>query len=213
MQPPKQDHYRLARQAAAERLRRSVDPQRLEALGARLDEGARTVTVPSLCWEFRVQLDPFAMAVLPMDAEVADVWQVLVLEYLTAPNPVTPSGFLSFADFAEGRGYLSAFESRVTRRLSATAGRARAAFLAACERLGAAPTQDEPVRCIFRFLPLLELQVVRHEGDEDFPPSCNVLFSDNLLSVASMEGGIVAAERLVSALEGKTPAVRRAGAP
>ena len=49
---------------------------------------------------------------------------------------------------------------------------------------------------------------MRSEADEDFPAACNVLFSDNTLDIFSMEDGIVAAERLVSALEGGTPAAR-----
>ncbi len=50
---------------------------------------------------------------------------------------------------------------------------------------------------------------MRSEADEDFPASCNVLLSDNVLTLFSLEDGIVAAERLVSALEGKTPAAKK----
>jgi hypothetical protein len=99
----------------------------------------------------------------------------------------------------------------VNRRLSHTVGRERDAFIRAAERLGAAIGEDDPVRCMFRFFPLLEFQVVRHEGDEDFPPACKVLFPDNLLSLVTMEDGIVAADTLVSALEGKSPAALNRG--
>jgi len=108
-----------------------------------------------------------------------------------------------------GRSYLPAFQSRVTDRLSHTVGRDGAAFRDAVERLGATPVEGDPVRCILRFFPLVEFQVVRYEGDEEFAPSCNVLFSDNVLSILSLEDGIVAAERMVAALEGKTPAARK----
>ncbi|MHC5034746.1 MAG: DUF3786 domain-containing protein [Planctomycetota bacterium] len=211
MQLPKQDHYELARDAALRRLRERIDAERLSLLGARLSEDGSAVVLPSLCWEFEVQLAPFAMYLLPEREDVSVTWQILALDYLGAENPAPPRRFVSFADFAEGRGYLPAFDSRVNRRLSHTVGRERESFIKAAERLGTAVGEGDPMRGMFRFFPLVEFQVVRYEGDEDFPPACKVLFSDNLLSIFSMEDGIVAAERLASALEGKTPAAAAGG--
>ncbi|MHC4480859.1 MAG: DUF3786 domain-containing protein [Planctomycetota bacterium] len=205
IQLPEQGHYELARDAALKRLRRGLDAERIAALGGRPQEESGAVVLPSLCWEIEVRTDPFVMRLLPEGGELSVVWQILVLNYLCAREPAPPSRFLSFADFAEGRGYLRAFESRVCARLSNTVGRDRQAFVRAAERLGASPVGGDPLRCIFRFFPLLEFLVVRYEADEDFPVSCNVLLADNLLSVVTMEDGIVAAERLVSALEGKRP--------
>ena len=164
-----------------------------------------TVALPVLCWRLEVCLEPYAMRVLPDGREAGITWQILALNYLGARQPAPPRGLRSLADFAEGRGYEKAFEGRVIGRLSRTAGRDRESLARAAERLGAVPTGHDPMRCMFRFFPLLEFQVSRYEGDEDFPASCSVLFSDNLLSLFSMEDGIVAAERLVAALEGKTP--------
>jgi len=134
-------------------------------------------------------------------------WQIIALNYLAAAKPQAPRRFVSFADFAEGRSYLSAFEGRVCRRLSNTAGRTAEGFARAARRLGAEPVGEDPMRCIFRVFPLFEIEVVRYEADEDFPASCNVLLPENTLKLFSLEDGIVAAEKLVSALEGKTPAV------
>jgi hypothetical protein len=206
MRLPKQNHYDIARRSALEKLRDRPDRERLERLGARVrGEGARLV-LPALCWELEVALEPFAMRLLPDGEEVSVVWQILALNYLAAERPAPPSGFRSFADFAEGRGYESAFQGRVNARLAATAGREREGFARAARRLGADPGEAEPMRCIFRFFPLLEFEVVRYEGDEDLPPSCSVLLPDNLTALVSMEDGIVAAEQLVAALQGRTPA-------
>jgi hypothetical protein len=211
MRLPKQDHYERARDAAARRLKDGLDADRLARLGAELSADGRVVTLPSLCWRFEVRLDPFAVLLLPGRQEVSSVWQVLVPDYLNARAPAPPRTFLSFADFPEGRGYESAFEGRVNQRLSRGAGRERATLLQAARRLGAVPTEGDPIRCMFRFFPLLEVQVVCYAGEEDLPPSCSVLLPDNLLTLFSMEDGIVAAERLVAALEGKTPAARKPG--
>ncbi|KPK61949.1 MAG: hypothetical protein AMK73_07160 [Planctomycetes bacterium SM23_32] len=206
MRVPEQDHYQIARDRALEKLRHGLDEERLGLLGARMGEAAGRLVLPALCWELHVGTEPFSMTLGPEGREVSIVWQILALDYLSAERPAAPAGFLSFADFAQGRGYQPAFDSRVNRRLSSTVGREREQFARAVRRLGAEPGDADPMRCIFRFFPLLEFEVVRYDGDKDFPPSCNVLLPDNLLSLFTMEDGIVAAERLVAALEGKTPA-------
>ncbi|MCK4283945.1 MAG: DUF3786 domain-containing protein [Candidatus Brocadiae bacterium] len=213
MRLPKQDHYEVARDAALHRLRQRADGERLLMLGARHTDSDAAVTLPVLCWELRIQMEPFAMSLLPGGDEVALPWQILALDYLCAREPVPPTGFVSFADFAEGRSYLPAFRSRVTDRLSHTVGRDKTAFIGAAERLGAKPVGGDPVMCIFRFFPLLDFQVARYEADDEFPASCDVLYPDNTLAIFTLEDGIVAAEKLVAALEGKGPAVRAAGRP
>ena len=213
MRLPRQDHHEVARDAALLRLRQRADGERLRLMGVRHAEGDTGMMLPVLCWELRIQLDPFSMSLLPGGEEVALPWQILALDYLCAEKPVPPTGFVSFADFAEGRSYLPAFRSRVTDRLSHTVGRDRTAFIRAAERLGAEPVGSDPVRCIFRFFPLLDFQVAHYEADAEFPASCDVLYSDNALAIFTLEDGIVAAERLVAALEGKGPAVRAARRP
>ena len=145
------------------------------------------------------------MCLLPDREPVQISWQIIALNYLAARDPQAPAGFRSFADFAEGRSYLSAYDARVCRRLSHGAGREAAGFVAAARRLGAEPIAGEAMRCVFRIFPLFELEVVRSEADEDFTASCNVLLPDNMLDLFSLENGIVAAERLVRRLRAGRP--------
>ena len=100
---------------------------------------------------------------------------------------------------------MRAFEGRVIARLSRTVGRDEAEFVRAAQRCLGTRGSGRPLSYLFRFFPILELQAVRHEGDEDLPPSCNVLFPDNAPHLLSSESMIVAAERFVSALQGRTP--------
>ena len=210
---PAQNRYAVARSKALGRLMDRLDRSRLSALGVRAaaeeaGEGAGFV-LPALRWELRVCLQPYGMWLLPGEGEVSIVWQILALNYLAAPEPRPPTGFVSFGDLGEGRSYQGAYEGRVVRRLSHSVGGRRDTFVDAARRLGGAPTEGEPVRCILRFFPLLEFQLVRYEGDEDFPPACNVLLSDNVLSLFSVEDATVAAETLVGAMAGRTPAAPR----
>jgi len=200
---PHQDHYEVAREAFVRGLRERLSSGRLERLGAAMGaEGA--LELPALCWWFRIIPEPFSMVLLPAGEEVKIVWQILALDYLSAEPPGPPSRFLSLADFAQTRGYLSAFEGRVSARLARGVGRDREEFARAAQRCGGIPGGREPLSYMFRFFPRFELQVLRHEGDEDFEASCSVLFPDNSLHVLSAESMIVAAETLVSSLHGKT---------
>jgi hypothetical protein len=195
----------MALEAITARFRSRFDQERFRALGAEPASGG-SVEVQSLCWRFAVTPEPFSLVLLPGRDKVSAVWQILLLEYLSADAPQSPTRFLAFADFVEARGYMRAFEARVTRRLSGTAGRELAAFAGSAERCRGVRGASDPLTFLFRFFPRLELQVVRYEGDDEFPPSCNVLFPDNAPRLLSAESMAVAAERLVSSLEGKTPA-------
>jgi len=208
MSATQQDHYLVARDAALERLKPRLDAERLQKLGARLNAEDGAIDMQVLPWRVQVRPEPYAMHLLPDGEQVQIVWQILALDYLGAERVAAPTGFVSFADFAEGRSYQQVFEGRADARLSQGVGRTREGLLRAARTLGGTVVEGDPLRCMFRFFPLVEFQVVRSEADEDFPASCSVLFSDNMLDIFSLEDGIVAAERLVSALEGRTPAAR-----
>ena len=80
------------------------------------------------------------------------------------------------------------------------------AFADAARRCGGVQGNADPLAYLFRFFPRFELQALRYEGDEDFSPSCNVLFSDNALSVLSIESVIVAADEMITCMKkGKGP--------
>ena len=205
LQLPEQDHYEIARARALGGLLGRLEPARLAKLGARAAPEGGAVILPTLRWELEVRTDPYEMCVLPGRAEVDEVWEVLALDYLAAQNVVGPGGFVSFADFAEGRGYEQAFDGRVNQRLSHTAGREADGLREAVRRLGGSVAEGDPMRCVLSVFPLLEYQVIRYEADEEFPAACKVLLPDNVLALFSLEDGIVGAEKLVSALEGKSP--------
>lgn len=201
---PYQDHYEVARDAGLERLKQRSDAGRLRRLGAhRREDGA--IELASLCWRFAVRLDPFRMEVLPERREANIVWQILVLDYLCHEPAGAPERFLSFADFPQLRSYLKAFEGRVIQRLNQTVGKDKEEFVSAGQRCHGTGGAAEPLSYLFCFFPRFEIQVVRHEGGEEFPPSCNVLFPDNALDLLTAESIIVAAEKLVSSLRGKKP--------
>ena len=203
-QPPRQSNYRIARDAGIRRLRERCEPRRLQHLGA--DVGAEgRIELPCLCWRFAVSLEPFSMTALPEGQELDLVWQILVLDYLSSECEHPQTRFQSFADFPDVRGYLPVFQGRVIQRLTWTVGRDKEQFAAAAERCGGVRGTDSPLSYLFHLFPRFEIQVLRDEGDEDFPTSFSLLLPDNATEMLSLEGMIVAAERLVASLQGKDP--------
>jgi hypothetical protein len=198
-----QDRYVQARDRALERLAGDLEPDRLRRLGARVDEETGMTEVPVLCWRVQVGLHPYSMTLVPDGGEPDVTWQILILNYLASPNPVAPAGFVSFADFPDGRSYQSVYEARVDGRLGRTVGRDYEGFVQAVARLGGAVVEGDPTRCMLRFFPLLDFEVVRTEADADFAASCSVLVPDNALEMLSVEDLVVAAEKLVGALAGQ----------
>lgn len=204
---PRQDHYEIARERALGKLRHRFDPARLQQLGAEVRQDG-TVRLPCLCWQLELKIEPLSAVLLPDRRQCEMAWQILALEYLGGEPAAAPVRFVSLADFPEARGYLKAFQGRVTGRLARAVGADERRFSLACERCAFARGDGRPLSYLFRFFPNFELQVVRHEGDEDLPPDCNVLFANNAPRVLSLESMIVAAEKLVSCLMGRTPSAR-----
>ncbi|MFP4027873.1 MAG: DUF3786 domain-containing protein [Candidatus Brocadiia bacterium] len=200
----KREQYESALRKKSQCLKETFDPERFEQLGADMTEDGN-VRLKVLKWHF--VLDPDSVSVTVEEEETAPrtVWKILFLDYLNSQTPSKPSTFEGFTDFGEARGYQKAYDQRVTQRLTHGVGAEEATLREAAEALGGAMGEQDPLRYLFRFFPNFEMQVVRQEGDEELPSCCEVLFSDNALDVISIESMIVAAERLVSVLEGKGP--------
>ncbi len=195
-----QHPYQIARNKKLAEFEATLNPDRLRLLGAEVGK-ENVCIIPLLRWQCRLQWRPFSLSLLPEESKLDMISQVLILDYLTSRQPKNPTRLVSFADFSEGRGYLKPFEGRVIQRLNHTAGASQPGFVDAAVKLGGEQAGSDPVRFLFRFFPLFEMQIVRHEADEDFPHNCNILFSDNANEVLSVESLIVCAEKLVATLE------------
>jgi hypothetical protein len=106
--------------------------------------------------------------------------QALVLYYFLQSDGAPPAGrWISFADLPEGRFYSSAFQGYTGDNLAKTFGINMAGFCAACERSGGVPVKYGDASYCFHALPRMDLMVVYHLGDEDFPSTCKLLFDGN----------------------------------
>ena len=74
------------------------------------------------------------------------------------------------------------------------------AFTAACERMGGEKLSHGDAGYGFAFLGGYRMQIMIYAGDEEFPPSSQILYSDNFADGFSAEDRVVAGDILISAI-------------
>ena len=106
--------------------------------------------------------------------------RILVLRYLTEGAAAPATGkFLTYREVPWGEVYFKQFQGRCLFRLAYGFGNKLQKFREIMEKLGARKLPHGDAGYEFEFLNGLYLQYLLWEGDEEFPPSAQILFSDN----------------------------------
>ena len=106
--------------------------------------------------------------------------RILVLRYLTEGAAAPATGkFLTYREVPWGEVYFKQFQGRCLFRLAYGFGNKLQKFREIMEKLGARKLPHGDASYEFEFLNGLYLQFLLWEGDEEFPPSAQILFSDN----------------------------------
>jgi hypothetical protein len=121
----------------------------------------------------------FRALAIPGDALPAIERALLLYYFLTADGTPPTDTWVSFADLPDGRVYSSAFQGYTGNELAKAFALDLDSFRLACERLAGQPLSYGSASYRFRALPRLDLALVYHLGDEDFPSTCNLLFDSN----------------------------------
>lgn len=124
----------------------------------------------------------------------------LLLEGTLSPG----SGrFLAYSQLPWGSVYNAQFTGRCIRRLASGYGTRLSDFRLACERLGGRRLDGADAHYEIEFLPGLYVRLSLWEGDEEFPASAQILFSDNFSAAFTAEDIAVAGDLLLNALKGR----------
>lgn len=106
--------------------------------------------------------------------------KILVLRYLLEGNAAEASGeFFTYREMPWGEVYLKQFQGRCIMRLAYGFGNKLQDFQRIMERFGASRVKYGDCSYEFEFMNDLYLRFILWEGDEEFPPSAQILFSDN----------------------------------
>ncbi len=138
----------------------------------------------------------------PAKKPVSLVTRVILLHYLIHADGSPLTGkWVGYKDIRGGLLYAGVFARRVTEPLVRTFGRSAGLFQEAGLRSGGKPACVGDASFTLFALPRIPLQFVLWEGDEEFPPSVQVLFDASVDHYLPLEDVVVlgqmAAGRLI----------------
>ncbi len=107
--------------------------------------------------------------------------KILAIRYLLRGAAANHTGnFKTYRDFPWGETYFRQFYGRCILRLAFGYGNKQDLFIKAMEKLNAQKIESGDVAYEFEFMNNLYVRFILWAGDEEFPPSAQILFSDNM---------------------------------
>lgn len=185
-----------------------------EELFGNLDPMAAMERISGLKWdgkEFRVCLlgrefaiahPVYAIRALDGGAIPPLPTQTFLLRYLLEGKTVAAMGnWLTFREMPWGELYIKPYTGRVLTRAAFTLGTRLDAFRKAAAAMGAKEVSHADAGFRFHLIGGYEMQILVWEGDDEFPPSAQVLYSDNFVDGFHAEDRVVAGDILISSIK------------
>ena len=176
---------------------RSLDPQEaMERTGAKWD--GKEFYVNLLGREFAIAHPEYALRALDGGNLPPLPTQTFLLRYLLESKNVAWRGeWKTFREMPWGEMYIKPYTGRVLTRAAYTFGFRLGAFKAAAEKMGAEPVKHGDAGFEFPLIGNFKMRFLVWEGDDEFPPSAQVLYSDNFAPGFSAEDRVVAGDILI----------------
>ena len=181
-----------------EELFKALDPQEAAArTGAKWD--GKEFYVNLLGREFAISHPDYAIRALDEGKLPPLPTQTFLLRYLLESKSVAWSGqWKTFREMPWGEMYIKPYTGRVLTRAAFTFGTRVAVFRAAAEKMGAEPVKHGDAGFRFDLIGGYKMQILIWEGDDEFPPSAQILYSDNFADGFAAEDRVVAGDILIS---------------
>lgn len=128
--------------------------------------------------------------------------QTFLLRYLLESRDVSWTGaWKTFREMPWGEMYIKPYTGRVLTRAAFTFGTRVAAFRAAAEKMGAEPVKHGDAGYQFDLIGGYKMRILVWEGDDEFPPNAQVLYSDNFADGFAAEDRVVSGDILISTIK------------
>ena len=128
--------------------------------------------------------------------------QTFLLRYLLECKEVAWGGeWKTFREMPWGELYIKPYTGRVLTRAAFTFGFRTAAFSAAAEKMGALPVKHGDAGFEFQLVGGYKMRILVWEGDDEFPPNAQILYSDNFADGFAAEDRVVAGDILISTIK------------
>lgn len=187
-----------------EQLWKDLAPQSVrQRLGDVLWDGGE-YTLALLGRTFAIAAPDYAIRALDGGPVPALPTQTFLLRYLLESRDVAWAGaWKTFREMPWGEMYIGPYTGRVLTRAAFTFGPRLAAFRRAAEALGGLPVQNGDAGYQFDLIGGYRMRILVWEGDDEFPPNAQVLYSDNFAQGFAAEDRVVAGDILITALKEK----------
>ena len=185
-----------------EQLFRSLNPQ--DALTRLNDIGwdGKEFTVTLLGRAFAIAHPDYTIRALDGGAIPPLPTQTFLLRYLLESKQVPWNGtWKTFREMPWGEMYIKPYTGRVLTRAAFTFGTRIGAFRTACEKMRATPVPHGDAGYLFDLIGDYRMQILVWEGDDEFPPNTQVLYSDNFADGFAAEDRVVAGDILISTIK------------
>ena len=180
-----------------EGLFKNIDPQEVTARLSHVTWDGNAFTVTLLGTTYTITWPEYSITpstVLPV--------QTFLLRYLLESKDVSWNGtWKTFREMPWGEMYIKPYTGRVLTRAAFTFGTRVAAFKAACEKMGALALPHGDAGYQFDFIGGYRIQILVWEGDDEFPPNAQVIYSDNFETGFAAEDRVVAGDILISVIK------------
>jgi len=185
-----------------------MDPaEAAERCGATYDTERREFELNFLGNRYAVSFPQFSIRLIsknvPSDQLAAPgPAYILVIRYLLEGRAVPALGkYLTYREIPWGAVYNDNFTGRCLKRLAFAYGNSLDLFSKLMETLKATPIKGGDTAYELEFMDGLFIRYLLWEGDDEFPPSSQILFSDNFPSAFTAEDLAVVGEVTINAMK------------
>jgi len=182
-----------------------IDPvEAAQRCGVKYDEAAQVFTMRLLYVDYEITWPQFSIrssdekgiALKSLPA------QMLLIRYLLEGKASRGSGnFVTYREMPWGDVYLKPFTGRCITRAAFTFGTRIEAFKAAIAKTPAIPLENGDAACQLEIMPGYDVRIIVWEGDDEFPPNTQILFSDNFPEAFSAEDRTVVGDIFITDLK------------
>lgn len=128
--------------------------------------------------------------------------KIFMVRYLSEKAKTLSSGkFLTYREVPWGEVYFRQFQGRCLMRLAFSYGNKLEAFKKVMTAMGAKPLEQGDCAFELEFMEGFFIRLILWEGDDEFPPSSQILFSDNFAVTFAAEDLAVAGDICINMMK------------
>ena len=182
---------------------RTLDPASVQERLSDVRWDGKEFTVTLLGRSFAIAHPEYAIRALD-DGKLPPLpTQTFLLRYLLESQDTVWKGeWKTFREMPWGEMYIKPYTGRVLTRAAFTFGTRLAAFRAAAEKMDAEKVKHGDAGYEFPLIGSYKMRILVWEGDDEFPPNAQVLYSDNFAEGFAAEDRVVAGDILITTIKG-----------